>query len=231
MRNPYEVLGIPLDASDEEIKKAYRKLSRKYHPDANVDNPHKEQAEEKFKEVQAAYQDIMNKGPGGRRDSGYGGFGGRESYSGFEGFGNYGGFGSYGGFRGYDQRSAGNEDEDSLYINAAYRYAAKGLYREAMNVLGQVKIKNARYYYVSALANAGLHDQTAALEHIRIAVSMEPGNEEYRQLLRYLQSGGQWYTARGMGYGNPVRDDGGFCFRLCIANMLCNLCGGGFFFC
>ena len=57
MRNPYEVLGIPLDASDEEIKKAYRKLSRKYHPDANVDNPHKEQAEEKFKEVQAAYQE------------------------------------------------------------------------------------------------------------------------------------------------------------------------------
>lgn len=228
MKNPYEVLGISPDASDEEIKKAYRKLSRKYHPDANVDNPHKEQAEEKFKEVQSAYRDIMNKGAGGGRGSGYEDFG---SYGGFKGFGNYGSFGGYSGFGRYDGRSTGDEDEDSLYINAAYRYAANGLYREAMNVLGQVKIKNARYYYVSALANAGLHNQTAALEHIRIAVSMEPGNEEYRRLLGYLQSGGQWYTARGMGYGNPMGNDGGFCFRLCLANMLCNLCGGGFFCC
>lgn len=228
MKNPYEVLGISPDASDEEIKKAYRKLSRKYHPDANVDNPHKEQAEEKFKEVQSAYQDIMNKSAGSGRGSGYEDFGG---YGGFRGFGSYGGFGGYSGFGRYDGRSTGDEDEDSLYINAAYRYAANGLYREAMNVLGQVKIKNARYYYVSALANAGLHNQTAALEHIRIAVSMEPGNEEYRQLLGYLQSGGQWYTARGMGYGNPIGNDGGFCFRLCLANMLCNLCGGGFFCC
>lgn len=221
MKNPYEVLGISPDASDEEIKKAYRKLSRKYHPDANVDNPNKEQAEEKFKEVQAAYQDIMNKGSA----KGAGGYGN------FSGFGSYGGFGGYSGFGGYDRGSTGSEDEDSLYINAAYRYAANGLYREAMNVLGQVKIKNARYYYVSALANAGLHNQTAALEHIRIAVSMEPGNEEYRHFLQYLQSGGQWYTARGMGYGNPMGNDGGFCFRLCLANMLCNLCGGGFFCC
>lgn len=229
MKNPYEVLGISPDASDEEIKKAYRKLSRKYHPDANVDNPHKEQAEEKFKEVQSAYQDIMNRSAGGGRGSGgYEDFG---SYGSFKGFGSYGGFGGYSGFGRYDGRSTGDEDEDSLYINAAYRYAANGLYREAMNVLGQVKIKNARYYYVSALANAGLHNQTAALEHIRIAVSMEPGNEEYRQLLGYLQSGGQWYTARGMGYGNPMGNDGGFCFRLCLANMLCNLCGGGFFCC
>ena len=59
MRDPYSVLGVPPDATDEEIKKAYRKLSRKYHPDANINNPNKAAAEEKFKEVQAAYDQIV----------------------------------------------------------------------------------------------------------------------------------------------------------------------------
>ena len=59
MRDPYQVLGVSQDASEEEIKKAYRKLSRMYHPDANINNPNKAQAEEKFKEVQMAYDQIM----------------------------------------------------------------------------------------------------------------------------------------------------------------------------
>ena len=58
MMNPYQVLGISPGASDDEIKKAYRALSRKYHPDANINNPNKAQAEEKFKEVQQAYEAI-----------------------------------------------------------------------------------------------------------------------------------------------------------------------------
>ena len=60
MTDPYQVLGVSRDASDSEIKKAYRTLSRKYHPDANINNPHKEEAEEKFKELQQAYQQIIN---------------------------------------------------------------------------------------------------------------------------------------------------------------------------
>lgn len=214
MKNPYDVLGISPDASDEDIKKAYRRLSRKYHPDANVDNPNKEQAEEKFKEVQSAYQTIMNQKSSDT---------GKEYRSGFTGSG---GFGSFAGYGAYGSRETA-DDEDALYINAAYRYAANGLYREAMNTLRQVKIKNARYYYVKAVASAGLGDQTAALEAVRIAVNMDPGNPEYRQFLQYLQRGGQWYTARGMGYGNPVGGGSNFCLRLCIANMLCNLCCGG----
>ena len=59
MTDPYSVLGVSRDASDDEIKKAYRNLSRKYHPDANINNPNKDQAEAKFKEVQQAYQQIM----------------------------------------------------------------------------------------------------------------------------------------------------------------------------
>ena len=100
MLDPYSVLGVSRNATDEEIKKAYRKLSRKYHPDANINNPNKDQAEEKFKEVQQAYEQIMREreyGSSGGSSGGYGGYG-------------YGGFGGFGG----QQRQSTYEDEESV---------------------------------------------------------------------------------------------------------------------
>ena len=71
-KNPYEVLGIPTNASDDEVKRAYRDLTRKYHPDANVNNPLADLAEEKFKEVQEAYDMIMKQREQGGYQYGYG---------------------------------------------------------------------------------------------------------------------------------------------------------------
>ena len=108
MYDPYAVLGPNRNATDEEIKKAYRSLSRKYHPDANVNNPDKEQAEEKFKEIQQAYQQIIQEkergtaggygqgNPGGQGQGSYWDFG--DFFGGFGGFGGGGG-GSWGGGR------------------------------------------------------------------------------------------------------------------------------------
>ena len=76
MRDPYQVLGVSRDASEEEIKKAYKALSRKYHPDANINNPNKDQAEEMFKEIQQAYQQIMKERTEGYRYQGSGSYGG-----------------------------------------------------------------------------------------------------------------------------------------------------------
>ena len=64
-KNPYDVRGVSPNASDDEIKRAYRDLTRKYHPDANVNNPLADLAEEKFKEVQEAYDTIMKERSGG----------------------------------------------------------------------------------------------------------------------------------------------------------------------
>ena len=102
MTDPYQILGVSRDASDDEIKKAYRTLSRKYHPDANINNPNKDQAEAKFKEVQQAYQQIMKEREYGSSDSyGAGGYetGGFGPFCGVGGFG-----GSFGGSRAGGQR-------------------------------------------------------------------------------------------------------------------------------
>ena len=71
-KNPYDVLGVSQNASDDDIKKAYRDLTRKYHPDANVNNPLADLAEEKFKEVQEAYDVIMKEREQGGGYTGYG---------------------------------------------------------------------------------------------------------------------------------------------------------------
>ena len=209
MFDPYSVLGVSRDASDEEIKKAYRKLSRKYHPDANINNPNKAQAEEKFKEVQQAYEQIMKE---------------REYGSSYGNNGNYGGFGS--------QTNSGYQDEEAVRRQAAANFIQSGHYREAMNVLSSLSQKNAHWYYLSSIANMGLGNNVNALNDIRQAVNMEPDNLQYHMLLQRMEGGGTWYQEQQNPFGGMPSDNGDYCMKLCLANMFCNLCcGGGGVFC
>ena len=60
MRDPYQVLGVPSTATDEEVKKAYRDLARKYHPDNYHDNPLADLAQERMKEINEAYEAVQS---------------------------------------------------------------------------------------------------------------------------------------------------------------------------
>ena len=207
MFDPYSVLGVSRDASDEEIKKAYRRLSRKYHPDANINNPNKAQAEEKFKGVQQAYDQIM-------KEREYG----SSSYGGYNG----GGFGGFGG-----QSAAGYQDEESIRRQAASNYIQSGHYQEAMNVLSSLKQRIGQWYYLSSIANMGLGNNMNALSDIREAVRLEPDNMQYRMMLQRMESGGTWYQEQQNPFGGMPADGDNFCMKLCLANMACSICCPG----
>ncbi len=213
--DPYKVLGVSPDASDEEIKRAYRKLAKKYHPDLN---PGDKEAARKMQEVNAAYEQIKN--PEKAAQQGQSGYGG-----------GYGG-GYYDPFGGYrQQQSYGSQTGDS-YQQAASQYIRFGRYQEALNALSNSAERNAQWYYLSALANDGLGNQVTALEHIRKAVSMDPDNAEYQNALNEIENGGAAYR-RQAGNFRGFTMGGSPCAGLCLcylAQMFC--CNGrGMFFC
>ena len=199
--DPYQVLGVTRGASDEEIKKAYRNLSRKYHPDANINNPNKEAAEEKFKQVQQAYDQIMKE----------------------KEMGSFGDFG----FGGYQSRQSSGSSEYENHMRAAANYIQSRHFREALNVLNSMTGRNAMWYYYSAIANNGVGNNVMALDHAKQAAAMEPNNFQYRQLVQQLEGGGMWYRDMQGPFYEYSSGDSDFCMKLCIANMICNCCCGG----
>lgn len=230
MRNPYQILGVPETASMDEVKKAYRKLSRIYHPDANINNPNKDQAEAKFKEIQAAYQQIVDEKEHGGSRSTYSGYdqggshgqgnqgGYQQSYDSFEEF--FRGFG-FGDFTQKQQTA-----QESTLMQAAANYLRNGYYKEALNVLNNVPLaeRNAKWYYYSAQANAGTGNNITAQEHAQTAVQMEPDNYVYQELLRRLQSGTTRYTQRGSSYGRSTGMLGSFCCECLLFSLYCRIC-------
>ncbi len=210
--DPYKVLGVSPDASDEDIKRAYRRLAKKYHPDLN---PGDQEAARKMQEVNAAYEQIKDPDKFKQQQGGYGA-------------GGY--YDPFGGYR--QQTGYGSSQTGDQYQQAAYQYIRFGRWQEALNALGSSTERNARWYYLSALANDGLGNQVTALEHIRRAVSMEPDNMEYVSVLQQIEHGGAAYR-RQAGNFRGFAMGGDPCTNLCLCylfNVFC--CGGrGFFLC
>ena len=199
MRDPYEVLGVSPDAGDDEVKKAYRDLARKYHPDNYINNPLADLAEEKMKEINEAY-DAITKG----RNTGGSGGGYAQSYG-------------YGGGSAYQQqrKSTGT----GVFAQARSAISRNDL-EEAEQLLQGAPSRNGEWYFLmgSIAYRRGWLDE--ARQNYQIAVQMEPNNMEYRQALGMMRQGGYGYQPDMAGTNCDAMD-------CCTAMMCMNcLCGG-----
>lgn len=197
MRDPYSVLGVSQNASDDEVKKAYRELARKYHPDNYQNNPLADLAEEKMKEINEAYDTIT-----------------KQRSSGFSGGGSYGG-----GYQSY-QRSG---PSDPIYARVRSLINAGDL-ESAEQLLLQTGQKDGEWYFLSGSIayRRGWLDE--AMQNYTRAVQMEPNNTEYRQALAVMQRGSMGgYRPAGYGGGVDALDccTALMCFNCCCGGGHC----------
>ena len=197
MKDPYSVLGVSRDASDDDIKKAYRELARKYHPDKYAGSDLAELAEEKMKEVNAAYDEILAMRAGKQSGSSSGGYGD---------FGTSGGTGIYAEIR--------------RAINAGDVLKAQNLLNSVPN-----SERGAEWSFLSGCVMLRRGYYVDAQRYFDMATSQDPSNEEYRRAadtLRYNASGfGTGYTS-SMG-GCSGCD---ICQGLICADCCCECMGG-----
>lgn len=250
IQDPYRVLGISPGATQDEIKRAYRKKAKENHPDLHPNDP---EASKRMNEINEAYDMLMNPEKYAQRreqeqraqqarqsyqqqSGGYGG--GQGSYQG-GGYGPFGfGFDDMFGFGSYQQASSARpqpQSGDREAIRRAIELINARQYQQAIAVLNGVVSaeRNARWNYLAALANEGAGNTVQAMDFIRRAVQMAPNNLEYRRVMQQMQQSGQTYAQSGRSYGMDMSSVSRMCTTFCVANMLCNcLMGGrGMYFC
>lgn len=198
MNDPYQVLGVKPDASDDEIKKAYRELARKYHPDNYQNNPLADLAEEKMKEINEAYDAVTK-----LRSSG-----------------GSGGYSSSGGYQSAHQQQSQSSDPTFARIRTLIN--GNNL-DQAEQLLRGVNSRTAEWYFLagSVAYRRGWLDE--ARQNYQIAVNMEPNNMEYRQAFNMMQQGG--YAYRPAGYSSGGMDAMDCCTTMMCMNCLCGGCG------
>lgn len=202
MSDPYKVLGVSHNASADEIKKAYRDLARKYHPDNYHDNPLADLAQEKMKEINEAYDTITKEREQGSSGYSYGG----DSSSGA------------GAYSGAGKSYSGTFAQVRSAINS-------GDLSRAEQLLNSSSDRGAEWNYLmgSLYYRKGWLDE--AERYFQTAVNMEPTNPEYRQALAYMQRGGSAYrySQGGVGGGTDACD---CCSSMLIADCCCEMMGG-----
>lgn len=213
MNNPYDVIGVPHNATDEEIKSAYRELAKKYHPDNYADSPLREVADEKMSEINAAFDSIMND----RRKNGYSQTA-QTTQSAY-------------------RQTNGNANTNSNFADIRAMIQSNRLV-DAEELLDGIPLGNrdAEWYFLkgSIYYSRGWLDD--ALNNFTTACKLNPNNAEYRAALNRMG----WQRQGNMGgygqgaYRAPNNQMGGrgcsacdICQGLICADCLCNCLGGG----
>ena len=217
MKDPYQTLGIPPTATDEEVKEAYRTLARKYHPDNySADNPLADLATEKMKEINEAYEAIKNE----RINAKTRGYGENPH--------------SDGNRNGYSERTGGdpNDPHYAAYCEAR-RYLNSHRVAGADGILSRIpeNERSAEWHFLKSVVLMHRGWMNDAMRELETACSMDPGNGEYQQAKEMFNRSASGYGSTYYNEGAYRRESAGccdadFCTSLCLANLLCNLCGG-----
>lgn len=196
MKNPYEVLGVSEHASDEEIKKAYRNLAKQYHPDNYADNPLKDLAVEKMKEVNDAYDTIQKMRAGGGSN-----------------------------YQSSHKQSQSNNYGDSG-LGRVRRLINEGRFGEAETLLMSISDKTAEWHFLMSLIYYRKGWLQDARNEINVACSMDPYNNEYRMFQQRMSSGSYSSPYAGMNTNNSGCTGCDVCQGLLCADCCCECMGG-----
>ena len=246
--NPYDILGISRDASLDEVKRAYRKKARENHPDLNPNDP---AAADRMNKVNEAYDRIINPDKYVREDARKHGYGAPYSPQGAAGApgsatSGQGGYANPSGQPDYDWGEVNWEDifgngsawsqatapihpepaaADTAEVRQAITYMNAGNPTAAIGILNNITSadRNARWYYLSAVANNAAGNITQALEQIRRAKRMDPGNADYDRAERSFTQRGTVYQqeSTAQGFSTGFIDPTTLCCCLCFGPALC----------
>lgn len=193
--NPYEVLGVSENADEETIKKAYRELVKKYHPDKYVNNPLADLAGEKIKEINKAYDMLMNKNKSSNT-----------------------------GYSSSNSNTRGSYTGGAQNFQTVRALITQARVREALAMLEQMpqNMRTAEWYYLSGRVRIQLGWYEQAISFLKQAVNMEPGNAEYQNALNNILNRNTAYTRTTGGMSaTGCCDPCNICTACMCADCLC----------
>ncbi len=199
MNDPYVTLGVSRTASDEEIKRAYRDLARKYHPDNYVNNPLADLAQEKMKEINEAYDAIEKERAGG---------------------------GSAYQYQTWTQDTGAAHSTRPTALNDARTAINVGDLSRAEMILGSIVERGAEWNYLMGMLcfRRGWMDE--ASRYFRIAATLDPSNAEYRQAVAYIENNSRKPYTTSSVVRSDQSDMCDICTKLMIADCCCEMMGG-----
>lgn len=204
MQSPYEVLGVRENSNDEEIKIAYKQLAKKYHPDKYLDNPLSDLAEEKFKTINIAYDQLMKSG--------------RNTSNSRQKNQQYGGSSSY-------------SSNSNFEFSTIRQYIQTRKFIEADRLLNESTNRNAEWYFLKGINSMNLGQFQNGYDCLGRAVQLDPTNLEYRQAYDQIKNKSTGYRNMSNSKGYNQLNVCNLCVNLICADCLCECLGGNLIGC